>query len=174
MNEIVNGINGLAERLRKTKTKTINELILENTLDGVITVDNNGAITMLNPAAEQMTGYKLEQVLGKPYSTLVDDKNFDSPLLDTLYNGIDHISIEVDFPVAGQIIKISSSTSHFNDYDPLGTTLKEKVKNHEKELIINELKHHNRHRENTAKSLGVSKCTLLYKIQEYEIFETIN
>jgi PAS domain S-box len=114
LNEIVNGINGLAERLRKTKT--INELILENTLDGVITVDNNGAITMLNPAAEQMTGYKLEQVLGKPYSTLVDDKNFDSPLLDTLYNGIDHISIEVDFPVAGQIIKISSSTSHLKDY----------------------------------------------------------
>ncbi|OCG24689.1 hypothetical protein A9G11_03285 [Gilliamella sp. wkB108] len=114
LNEIVNGINRLAEKLRKTKT--MNELILENTLDGVITVDNNGAITMLNPAAEKMTGYKLEQVLGKPYSTLVDDKNFNSPLLDTLYNGIDHISIEVDFPVAKQILKISSSTSHLKDY----------------------------------------------------------
>ena len=63
---------------------------------------------------------------------------------------------------------------NFNDYDSLGTTLKEKVKNYEKELIINELKHHNGHRENTAKSLGVSKRTLLYKMQEYEIFETIN
>lgn len=114
LNEIVNGINRLAEKLRKTKT--MNELILENTLDGVITVDNNGAITMLNPAAEKMTGFKLEQVLGKPYSTLVDDKNFNSPLLDTLYNGIDHICIEVDFPVAKQILKISSSTSHLKDY----------------------------------------------------------
>lgn len=114
LNEIVNGINSLAEKLRKTKT--MNELILENTLDGVITVDNNGAITMLNPAAEKMTGYKLEQVLGKPYSTLVDDKNFHSPLLDTLFNGIDHVCVEIDFPVAQKIIRISASTSHLKDY----------------------------------------------------------
>ncbi|MCO6516174.1 MAG: PAS domain S-box protein, partial [Snodgrassella sp.] len=64
LNEIVNGINNLAEKLRKTKT--MNELILENTLDGVITVDNNGSITMLNPAAEKITGYQLEQILGQP------------------------------------------------------------------------------------------------------------
>ncbi len=114
LNEIVNGINSLAEKLRKTKT--MNELILENTLDGVITVDNNGAITMLNPAAEKMTGYKLEQVLGQPHSTLVDDKNFDSPLLDTLFNGVDHIGVEIDFPVAKKIIRISASTNHLKDY----------------------------------------------------------
>ncbi|WP_218838461.1 ATP-binding protein, partial [Snodgrassella alvi] len=114
LNEIVSGINSLAEKLRKTKT--INELILENTLDAVITVDNNGFITMLNPAAEKITGYQLEQVLGRPYSTIVDDKNFQSPLLDTLYNGIDHVGVEVDFPVARQIIRISASTSHLKDY----------------------------------------------------------
>ncbi|MCX8712265.1 MULTISPECIES: two-component system sensor histidine kinase AtoS [unclassified Gilliamella] len=114
LNEIVTGINNLAETL--SKTKTINELILENSLDGVITIDINGAITMLNPAAEKMTGYQLKQVLGKPYSTLLDDKEFKSPLLDTLYNGIDHNSVEVDFPVSGQVIKISSSTSHLKDH----------------------------------------------------------
>lgn len=114
LNEIVTGINNLAETL--SKTKTINELILENSLDGVITIDINGAITMLNPAAEKMTGYQLKQVLGKPYSTLLDDKEFNSPLLDTLYNGIDHNSVEVDFPVSGQVIKISSSTSHLKDH----------------------------------------------------------
>lgn len=70
--------------------------------------------------------------------------------------------------------KMPNLSPNFNDYDSLGTTLKEKVKNYEKELIINELKFHNGHRENTAKSLGVSKRTLLYKMQEYEIFETIN
>ena len=113
LNEIVNGINSLAEKLRKTKT--MNELILENTLDGVITVDNNGAITMLNPAAEKMTGYKLEQVLGQPHSTLVDDKNFHSPLLDTLFNGVDHVGVEIDYPVAKKIIRISASTSHLKD-----------------------------------------------------------
>lgn len=114
LNEIVTGINNLAETL--SKTKTINELILENSLDGVITIDINSAITMLNPAAEKMTGYQLKQVLGKPYSTLLDDKEFNSPLLDTLYNGIDHNSVEVDFPVSGQVIKISSSTSHLKDH----------------------------------------------------------
>jgi len=115
LNQIVSGINRLAEKLQKAKT--MNELILENTLDGVITVDNNGSITMLNPAAENITGYKLEQVLGKPYYTIVDDKNFQSPLLDTLFNGVDHVGVEVDFPVAKQIIKISSSTSHLKDHN---------------------------------------------------------
>lgn len=114
LNQIINGINGLAEKLQKAKT--MNELILENIRDGVITVDNNAAITMLNPAAENMTGYKLEQVLGKPYATLLDDYDFESPLLDTLFNGVDHVGVEVDFPVAKRIITISSSTSHLKDH----------------------------------------------------------
>lgn len=59
-------------------------------------------------------------------------------------------------------------------YEQHGATLKDKVKNYEKELIINELKRNNGHRENTAKSLGISKRTLLYKMQEYEIITTIN
>lgn len=114
LNQIINGINGLAEKLQKAKT--MNELILENIRDGVITVDNNAAITMLNPAAENMTGYKLEQVLGKPYAILLDDYDFESPLLDTLFNGVDHVGVEVDFPVAKRIITISSSTSHLKDH----------------------------------------------------------
>ena len=62
----------------------------------------------------------------------------------------------------------------FSEDEQLGTTLKEKVKIYEKELIINELRLNNGHRENTARSLGVSKRTLLYKMQEYDIVETIN
>lgn len=61
----------------------------------------------------------------------------------------------------------------FAETEQHGVTLKDKVKNYEKELIINELKRNHGHRENTAKSLGISKRTLLYKIQEYEIVETI-
>lgn len=59
------------------------------------------------------------------------------------------------------------------DDDCLNSTLKEKVKNYERELIINELKKNNCHREITAKALGVSKRTLLYKMQEYQINETL-
>lgn len=62
----------------------------------------------------------------------------------------------------------------FSEDEQSRTTLKEKVKIYEKELIINELKLNRGHRENTARSLGISKRTLLYKMQEYEIAETIN
>lgn len=48
-------------------------------------------------------------------------------------------------------------------------TLKEQMKNYERELILNALKQNNGHREQTAKTLGVSKRTLLYKLQEYQI-----
>lgn len=47
--------------------------------------------------------------------------------------------------------------------------LKNEVKNYERDLIINALKTHHGHREQTAKALGISKRTLMYKIQEYNI-----
>lgn len=114
INEVVNGINSLAMKLQKTKT--MNELILENSIDGVITVDNDGLITLMNPAAERMTGHRFVDVIGQPYSVIVDDDNFQSPLLDTLFNGIDHVGVAVDFPVAKHILQISSSTNHLRDH----------------------------------------------------------
>ena len=40
--------------------------ILDNVLDGIITVDLEGKIAWFNCAAEQITGYKKEEVLGRP------------------------------------------------------------------------------------------------------------
>lgn len=61
-----------------------------------------------------------------------------------------------------------------NDYaQDMGVTLKEKLKNYEKVLIVEELRKNQGHRENTAKALGVSRRTLLYKMQEHGIIETI-
>ena len=61
-----------------------------------------------------------------------------------------------------------------NDYtQDMGVTLKEKLKNYEKVLIVDELRKNQGHRENTAKALGVSRRTLLYKMQEHGIIETI-
>ncbi|MGL5630994.1 MAG: two-component system sensor histidine kinase AtoS [Azovibrio sp.] len=109
MNEIVDGVNHLAFSLNQAKS--LNEMILESTVDGVITVDMNGAITMMNPAAKRITGCDPDKVMGKPYQTIIDDQNFKSPLLDTLQSGIEHISVEIDFPVSGNICKLSSSSS---------------------------------------------------------------
>ncbi|AZN38054.1 two-component system sensor histidine kinase AtoS [Iodobacter ciconiae] len=109
MNDIVDGVNHLAFSLNQAKT--LNEMILESTVDGVITVDINGAITTMNPAAQCITGCDPDKVLGKPYQTIIDDQNFKSPLLDTLRSGVEHISVEIDFPVSGNICKLSSSSS---------------------------------------------------------------
>lgn len=51
------------------------------------------------------------------------------------------------------------------------SSLKEEVKNYERNLIIEALKKHYNHREQTAKALGISKRSLLYKIQEYNLDE---
>lgn len=114
MNEIAQGVNHLSFSLNEAKT--INELILDSMIDGVITVDNQGLVTTFNPAAQKITGYPLEEAIGKPYSDIFDDKSFHSPLLDTLENGIDHIGIEIDFPIAGKVLQLSSSTSHLKDH----------------------------------------------------------
>ncbi|MBM9537453.1 sigma 54-interacting transcriptional regulator [Desulfobulbus alkaliphilus] len=43
-----------------------NELILASVADGVFTIDHNRIITSFNPAAERITGWKKEEVIGKP------------------------------------------------------------------------------------------------------------
>ena len=45
--------------------------IIENILDGMITVDENGMISSINPAAEKMFGYKLPDLHGYKFSKLV-------------------------------------------------------------------------------------------------------
>jgi two-component system cell cycle sensor histidine kinase/response regulator CckA len=45
--------------------------IIENILDGMITVDENGMICSLNPAAEKMFGYTLSEITGYKFSKLV-------------------------------------------------------------------------------------------------------
>jgi PAS domain S-box-containing protein len=41
-------------------------MILDNVADGIFTVDPQGLVTWFSPSAERMTGYKKEEVLGKP------------------------------------------------------------------------------------------------------------
>jgi len=66
--------------LLKDSEKKAN-LILSNTLDGIITIHTNGIIQSFNLAAEKIFGYKAEEILGKnvkllmpePYSEKYDD-----------------------------------------------------------------------------------------------------
>jgi len=60
-------------------------------------------------------------------------------------------------------------STHFSNILSEKLTLKEQMKHYERELILGALKQNNGHREQTAKTLGVSKRTLLYKLQEHQI-----
>ncbi len=47
--------------------------IMENIIEGIITIDSNGIIESFNPAAEKMFGYNTGEVLGENVSILTDE-----------------------------------------------------------------------------------------------------
>ncbi|MBS1271114.1 MAG: Signal transduction histidine-protein kinase AtoS [Candidatus Marinimicrobia bacterium] len=58
-----------AERLEKTEAKYRD--IIENSADAIITLDNNNHITMWNKGAEQIFGWKSEEILGESISKII-------------------------------------------------------------------------------------------------------
>ncbi|MHB1348445.1 MAG: sigma 54-interacting transcriptional regulator [Desulfobulbaceae bacterium] len=44
------------------------QLVLDSAFDGVFTVDLDGNITLFNRSAEQLTGFKQDEVLGRPFT----------------------------------------------------------------------------------------------------------
>ncbi|AWH89094.1 two-component system sensor histidine kinase AtoS [Limnobaculum parvum] len=113
MGEISDSVNSLSRALREAKT--LNELIIESAADGVISVDIEGCVTMMNPAAEEITGYQQKELIGKPYAEIFENTNFFSPVLDTLIHGIEHVAQEVDYPGKNRTIQISVSTSQLRN-----------------------------------------------------------
>lgn len=113
MGEISDSVNALSRALREAKT--LNELIIENAADGVIAVDIHGCVTMINPAAEEITGYSQKESMGRPYEEVFGGRGYRSPILDTLEYGIDHVALEVDYPAKHQQIQISVSTSQMHN-----------------------------------------------------------
>ncbi|WP_140921443.1 two-component system sensor histidine kinase AtoS [Limnobaculum xujianqingii] len=113
MGEISDSVNSLSRALREAKT--LNELIIESAADGVISVDIEGCVTMMNPAAEEITGYRQKELIGRPYAEIFENTNFFSPVLDTLIHDIEHVALEVDYPGKNRTIQISVSTSQLRN-----------------------------------------------------------
>lgn len=113
MGQISRSVNTLAQTLRETQT--LNDLIIENAADGVIAVDKQGRVSTMNPAAEQITGYPLQELLGKPYSGIFQGTDFDSPVLETLQQGTSHVALEISFPARERTIEISVTTSQIHN-----------------------------------------------------------
>jgi len=110
MGEIAEAIHHMAQSLIDARSLTEN--IMYSIADGVVTVDTQGIITTMNQAARQITGFTLEEVIGKPYREIFcESHQFNSLLLNTLKTGENHIGIEVNYPVKDKYVYISVSTS---------------------------------------------------------------
>ncbi|WP_314137804.1 two-component system sensor histidine kinase AtoS [Buttiauxella noackiae] len=109
MGDITASVNTLARALRETRT--LNDLIIENAADGVIAVDTHGLVTLMNPTAETVTGYRQDELLGKPYATMFSTASFHSPILETLEKGTRFVAYEITFPARHRTIELSVTTS---------------------------------------------------------------
>lgn len=71
-----------------------NNLLVENALDGIITIDSKGVIQTFNPASEKIFGYSSQEILGKNISQLMpepDSSQHDGYLEKYLKTGITNI-----------------------------------------------------------------------------------
>ena len=59
------------EALRDSEARI--KAIVNNVVDGIITVDEKGRIASMNPPAEAMFGYAADEVFGKPFTLLLDE-----------------------------------------------------------------------------------------------------
>jgi HlyD family secretion protein len=79
----------------------IAEVILASITDGVVTLDQTGVITSLNPAASQILGLDPDQVLGRTYAEIFflqeENDSFNQLLLDLIASGETKPYAEVPF-----------------------------------------------------------------------------
>lgn len=97
-----------------------NALILASVADGVFTIDRNRIITSFNRAAESITGWKQEEVIGQPCSAIFHSSVCGENCL--LMKAIDHNSMYIDRSIfirnkAGDSIPVTiSSAPLFDDF----------------------------------------------------------
>ncbi len=88
--------------------------ILNSITDGVMTVDNEWRITSFNPAAEKITGYRAEEVIGKVCAEVMRSKSCEGecPLKKTMQTQTAIYDFEMDFiKKDGEVVPISVNTA---------------------------------------------------------------
>ena len=88
--------------------------VLESVANGVVVVNTEGKITIFNRAAERMTGYRKEEVLGRPYTEVfgADDP---TPILETLRTGREIGTKREVRAKDGRMVPVDSSTALVTD-----------------------------------------------------------
>lgn len=114
MGEVAAKINELAAALGDART--LSENIMESMADGIIAVDTIGRITAFNRAAEKLTGFTAQEVVGRYYADLfAQDADFNSRLLETLRTGEPYLGSKLEYPIRHGKLWISVSTSMLRD-----------------------------------------------------------
>lgn len=78
--EVERKVRTATEGLRREKTMVENEqvrtqAVLSSAAEGVVVVDDQGKVLMMNPAAEDLYGVKLVEVAGKPLTENIGDEH---------------------------------------------------------------------------------------------------
>ncbi|GGH75670.1 polar amino acid transport system substrate-binding protein [Pullulanibacillus pueri] len=61
------------EKQKLSQNEQIAQLVLDNVLDGIITINHHGIIQSFNPAAEHIFGYKASEAIGQNVSILMPE-----------------------------------------------------------------------------------------------------
>lgn len=77
--EDISGASGREKLLRQRTTELESnrkylDSVIQNTGEGVITIDKNGTITTFNRACENLFGYSNDEIFGQNFSTLIPDR----------------------------------------------------------------------------------------------------
>lgn len=167
-------------------------MILDNVSDGILTVDHEGRIAWFNRAAERITGFQKEEVLGKPCRGVfqTDLCGTDAcPLERALRRGQTISNLEVlirnkwgrQVPVSVSMATIRDKTGQVlgsvetfrdlslipaeNRSEPASIDLKQIMRDD----ILRALKENRWNRQAAAQALGMSRTTLWRKIQRLQI-----
>jgi two-component system, LuxR family, sensor kinase FixL len=66
-------IRDITERKQQEADKIFLETLIDNILDGMITIDEKGTVLRVNPAAERMFGYRGEEIIGRNVKMLMPE-----------------------------------------------------------------------------------------------------
>jgi len=137
--------------------RNFKEAILESILDGVFTVDSQFRITSFNKAAEHITGYKKEEVLGKNCSEVMRSPDADPcPLRKTLETGENVSNYEMEIITKnGKRIPVSVNTAIL--YDEKGEIIGGVETFRDMSEIVR-LRNEVRHRFSFGNIIGKSDC----------------
>jgi PAS domain S-box-containing protein len=86
----ITGAKAAEEALRRSEART--RAIFENSLGGIITTNDRGAIESLNPAAAKMFGYDANALLGSSVRALFDTDDESTSIDDLLTNALGRVT----------------------------------------------------------------------------------